>query len=134
MYSNVHHLKILELYSPYTVETTPKKYGPYTFCTGTMRSICRNYPLNLKQLYGNFHYFFYCRLFMTEIEMVISFNMLNSSLLTFLQHFFLFLRNTQNEFYYFILQFNNSVISLYRLFKHTKIVNNCQILLVCFPI
>ena len=101
MYSNVHHLKILELYSPYTVETTPEKYGPYTFCTGTMRSICRNYPLNLKQWYGNFHYFFYCRLFMTEIVMVISFSMLNSSLLTFLQHFFLFLRNTQNEFYYF---------------------------------
>ena len=32
-----------------TVKTTPENSRPYTFCTATLRSICRNYPVNLEQ-------------------------------------------------------------------------------------
>ena len=38
-----------EFCSPFTVKTAPEKTQPFTFCTATLRSICRNYPVNLKQ-------------------------------------------------------------------------------------
>ena len=38
-----------EFRSPSTGKTAPEKKRQYTFCTATLRSICRNYQVNLKQ-------------------------------------------------------------------------------------
>ena len=49
MDSKVHHLKILEFCSLFTGKMALENFRPFTFCSTTLRSICRNYPVNLKQ-------------------------------------------------------------------------------------
>ena len=47
-----------EFCSPSTGKTAPEKNRPYTVWTATLRSICWNFPVNLKQCMANrLHYF-----------------------------------------------------------------------------